>query len=300
VLKVKPKKRHIILAGALVTLCIATAGVVYAIIYYGDQAIARQESTSKAHLAKLDKKIEEIEAKKLAEKKAKEEAERKAREKAKKEAAQTAAAEAALQKQLAGQTVTPAGCAISGAHGNPASIDVVVNKKRCFSPINYVPADIVYYQGYPISNKIYSNLVAMINAAAAAGKSIGLTSAYRSYDNQVATYNHWVSVNGSTAAADQVSARPGYSEHQTGFAVDVSSGGAGLEAFANTAAYTWMTNNAHKYGFVQRYKPGYEAVTGYSAEAWHWRFVGTAAATDMKTKGIHTLEQYWGLPGGGY
>ncbi len=269
--------------------------------FYGEQAIAQQASASAKKLKQIDEKIAELKAKKLAEQKAKEEAEQKAKEKAKKEAAaRTAAADAALAAQLAGQIVTPTGCAISGAHGNPNNIDVVVNKKNCFNPVNFVPSDLVSYGGYLVSNKIYTNLVGMINAAAAAGKPLGLSSSYRSYSNQVATYNNWVAVNGSTAAADKVSARPGYSEHQTGFAIDVSTSGAVLGDFASTAQYTWMKSHAHKYGFIQRYKAGYESITGYSAEAWHWRYVGKTVATDMKNKGIHTLEQYWNIEGGGY
>lgn len=141
----------------------------------------------------------------------------------------------------------------------------------------------------------------MFTAAATAGVPLSLTSSYRSYDNQVATYNHWVHVNGSYAAADTVSARPGYSEHQTGLAVDLMRpDGCSLECFAKTAQYAWMKDNAHKYGFIERYQVGQEAITGYSPEAWHWRYVGPAAATDMKTKGVKTLEQYWNVEGGSY
>lgn len=164
-----------------------------------------------------------------------------------------------------------------------------------------MPSDIVYYHGYPVSNKIYANLTAMLSAAQAAGEVIGLTSAYRSYSSQVVTYNKWVAVNGSTAAADTVSARPGYSEHQSGFAVDLDADNVcNLNCFANSSQYVWMKANAANYGFVERYIAGYESITGYNAEAWHWRYVGPAVAKDMKAKGVHTLEQYWGISGGDY
>ena len=299
-LKILIKKRHVVFISTLFIAIIATAGGIFAMGHFGEQAIARQVSESNKKLDEIDKKIAELRAQKIAEQKAKAEAERKAKEKAKKTAEQTAAAQAALLAQLAGQVVTPAGCTASGPHSTPSNIDVLINKKRCFNPINYVPKDRVYYQGYPVSNKIYANLVAMINAAATSGKTIGLTSGYRSYDNQVSTYNYWVGVNGSTAAADKVSARPGYSEHQTGFAVDLDGSGSNLSGFAGTTEYTWMKNNGYKYGFIQRYKSGYEEITGYSAEAWHWRYVGKTVATDMRNKGIHTLEQYWNIEGGGY
>ncbi len=136
--------------------------------------------------------------------------------------------------------------------------------------------------------------------AAAQGISISASSSYRSYAAQVATYNHWVAVNGSIAAADQVSARPGYSEHQTGLAVDVSSNGCSLDCFASSPAYAWMQSHAAEYGFIERYPSGLTSITGYSPEAWHYRYVGVAVAKDMKNTSVKTLEQYWNVAGGDY
>lgn len=289
-----PHKRTLILV--IVGLVIVAAGSVGAIVYLGNQAIANQQSESHEKLTAMDRKIAEIRTKKAAEKKAKEEAERKKREAAKRKAA----ADAALRKQMAGQIVTPAGCAIKGAHGDPNAIDVVINKKRCFNPINFVPSDLVSFNGSLVSAKILPNLKAMLDAATKADKPLGITSSYRSYSNQVATYNHWVNVNGSTAAADKVSARPGYSEHQTGFAVDLSCAGASLEKFTSSSCHTWLTTHGAKYGFIQRYQPGFESITGYNAESWHWRYVGPTIAQEMKTKGVKTLEQLWGIEGGDY
>lgn len=262
-----------------------------AIEYYGNQAITKQQADSKSQLAAYDKQIAAIKAKKKAEKEA-----------AEKAAAQKAAADAALADQQAGKIVTPTGCAIDGksAHQNPNNIDVVVNKKHCFNPIDFVPSDLSSYSGYIMSAKIIPSLTSMFNAAAAAGVPLSITSSYRSYSNQVATYNNWVTVNGSTAAADTVSARPGYSEHQTGFAVDLAAGGCSLECFLTSAQYTWLSEHAAEYGFIQRYPVGLTSITGYSDEAWHYRYIGAAAAQDMKAKGIKTLEQYWNISGGGY
>lgn len=268
-------------------------GTLGAVLYYGNQTLATQRREQTDALARYDSQIakaKEAAAKKHAERM---EAERKAAE-------QKAASDAALAAQLHGQVVTPKGCAVSGAHGNPNMVDVVINKKRCFNPVDFVPADLTSYNGFVISAKILPDLEAMFAAAAAAGAPISMTSSYRSYANQVATYNNWVAVNGSTAAADTVSARPGYSEHQTGYAIDLAAGGCSLECFRGSAQYQWLLTNAATYGFVERYPQGYEALTGYSPEAWHWRYVGPAAAQGMKTKGIKTLEQYWGVVGGGY
>lgn len=291
-LHVKVGRHRLLLIIMAIVLLLFSSGL-SAVLYFGNQSIARQQAESATKLAAMDKKIAEIKVKKAAEKKAKEEAERKA-------AAQKAAADAALADQQVGKVVTPVGCAASGAHGNPAAINVVINKKHCFNPIDFVPPDLTSYSGYVMSAKILPDMTAMFNAAAAAGIPLSLTSAYRSYSNQVATYNNWVVVNGSTAAADTVSARPGYSEHQTGFAFDLSAGGCSLECFAGSSQYTWMQANAATYGFVERYPHGFESITGYSPEAWHWRYVGPAVAQDMKAKAIKTLEQYWGVMGGGY
>lgn len=294
-------KRHYGLAAIIVAAVIACGTSVHAMNVHFANEIAETEYESERKLAQMDKDIEYAKSVRVLEQKIKEDQERRAKEKAKREAeAKRRAAEEALRAQLAGQVVTPDDCAISGAHGNPSSIDVVINKKNCFNPINFVPSDLTSYNGYLVSAKILPSLKAMFNAAASAGKPLGLTSAYRSYSDQVVTYNNWVAVNGSYAAADTVSARPGYSEHQTGFAVDISGSGSSLNGFASTVQYTWMKSNAHKYGFVQRYKTGYESITGYSAEAWHWRYVGATVATDMKNRGVHTLEQYWGIEGGAY
>lgn len=271
------------------TLFIVFAIVLGGVLYFGDKSIAAERSQTDADLKKLDEKLASIKARKAAEKRAAEAA-----------AKQKAAADAALSAQQAGQVVTPAGCAIKGAHGNPNSIDVIINKKHCFSPIDFVPSDLTSFNGYLLSAKIVPDLTTLFEAASAAGVPLSMTSSYRSYANQVETYNHWVRTNGSTAAADTVSARPGYSEHQTGFAFDLSAGSCSLECFRGSAQYMWMQTNAANYGFVERYPEGLTAVTGYSPEAWHWRYVGKASALEMKAKGIKTLEQLWNISGGGY
>ena len=290
----KTKKRFIRhkfpLALVIIAVTSMAASSVVAMFYFGNQSIIKQQADSAAQVKIMDDKIALAKSKKAAEKLA-----------ADKAAAQKAASDAALASQLQGNVVTPPGCATSGAHGNPSMIDVVINKKHCFQPVNFVPTDLVSYNGFSISAKIQKDLMAMFDAASAAGFPLGLTSSYRSYSNQVATYNNWVQVNGSYAAADTVSARPGYSEHQTGFAVDVStSAGCSLECFAGSSQHTWLAANAANYGFIERYPAGMESITGYSPEAWHWRYVGSTTALSMKSKGIKTLEQLWNIPGGGY
>lgn len=89
------------------------------------------------------------------------------------------------------------------------------------------------------------------------------------------------------------SAYPGTSEHQTGLCVDfITSEMSGLTtAFENTEAFSWLVENAYKFGFVLRYPKGKEDITGYTYEPWHYRFVGREAATDMHFGNL-TLEEY--------
>ena len=90
------------------------------------------------------------------------------------------------------------------------------------------------------------------------------------------------------------SAAPGTSEHQTGLCVDFITedmGGNLTEAFEDTTAFAWLSENAYKFGFILRYPKGKEDITGYTYEPWHYRFVGREAATDIHFSRL-TLEQY--------
>ena len=197
-------------------------------------------------------------------------------------------------------TVDATKCNVSKTHTDATSIDVMVNKKHCMQPLNYTPGDLVDAGGGFLLKKEAAEQYALFKAAADnAGVPINLTSSYRSFSNQVGTYAHWVGVSGPQGA-DTYSARPGYSEHQTGLAFDIASNGCALSCFGTSPAYTWVEANAAEFGFIQRYYVGYESITGYSAEEWHYRYVGKAIATDMKAKNIKTLEQYWDIPGGNY
>ena len=188
---------------------------------------------------------------------------------------------------------------------DPASPWVVVNKHRPLSPAAYVPADLVQ----PRVRLATSGEAALLNsttaaaaekmfaAAAASGVVITLASGYRSFNTQIGTYNKWVQAEGQ-AAADTASARPGYSEHQTGWSFDIGDGSGRdsfTPAFANQPAAVWAKANAHTFGFVVRYPWMFHGITGYYYEPWHLRYIGVEAAGEMNTKGIATLEEYFGL-----
>ena len=247
--------------------------------------IARDKQTTSQSLAELDIKIQEAKDRKIAEAKAAQEAGHKA------------AAEAA--KNGTSRTLDSKLCNNATTHINPAAIDVLVNKQHCIQPLTFAPDDLMTAQGAILSAKAIDAFKKLYTAAAAAGQPFYVTSSYRSYDKQVATYNRWVSTSGQVEA-DTYSARPGYSEHQTGLAFDVAAKSCTLNCFGSTPQYQWLQKHAADYGFIQRYHSGHEVVTGYKAEEWHYRYVGVEVAKDMRAKGIKTLEEYWNMSGGDY
>ncbi len=118
-----------------------------------------------------------------------------------------------------------------------------------------------------------------------------VNSSYRSYEDQEEIYNEFKKV--SLKYADSYAARPGYSEHQTGLAIDITS----LEhptanEFKESEEYKWLKENCHKYGFVLRYPEGKEHITGYSTESWHFRYIGEEAATQIYKENI-TFDEYY-------
>lgn len=191
---------------------------------------------------------------------------------------------------------------------DPTSPWVVVNKKRPLSPSTYTPPDLtapnIALRGsgtdpnMQVRAETATALEKLVAAAKSDGNDLMLASGYRSYDSQTAIYASEVRGYGQEQA-DRESARAGHSEHQTGWAADLAPANEEcvIEAcFADTPEGKWLAANAYKYGFILRYAPGKEAVTGYNYEPWHVRYVGTDLATEMHRKGIQTLEEFFGLP----
>ena len=92
--------------------------------------------------------------------------------------------------------------------------------------------------------------------------------------------------------ADEYAARPDYSEHQSGLALDIITYGASGETFDTTDAFKWLQKNAHKYGFILRYPKDKEDITGYAYESWHYRYLGKDLATKVKKSGL-TYDEYY-------
>jgi D-alanyl-D-alanine carboxypeptidase len=124
-----------------------------------------------------------------------------------------------------------------------------------------------------------------------------VSTAYRSYGQQAGIFNEYVASDG-VERAETFSARPGYSEHQTGLSLDVyDPAGCHLQrCYAETKSGEWLSEHAAEFGFIERYPEGESSVTGYKWEPWHWRYVGVELAEYMRDEQISTLEEVFGLP----
>ncbi|WP_353828471.1 M15 family metallopeptidase [Agromyces sp. SYSU T0242] len=177
---------------------------------------------------------------------------------------------------------------------DPASIWVVVDKLRPLDPLDYEPADLVSvpvaHTWEPLLRAEASDaIVRMFRAASEeAGLALASNSAYRSYSTQQSIYD----------GDDTLTARPGYSEHQTGLTMDIGpeSGNCSLDVcLADTPEGVWLRDNAYRFGFILRYPADKVGVTGYQFEPWHFRYVGTDLAQEMHDTGVTTLEEFFGL-----
>lgn len=162
---------------------------------------------------------------------------------------------------------------------------LIASKTYCL-PADYAPGE---------SWEARSAFESMAEDARNQGIELTAFSTYRDYATQERIYNRYVQADGQ-AAADRYSAKPGCSEHQTGLAFDIGGPDSSRWAettFDGTREAIWLEQNAHKYGFILRYPPGKEHITGYMAESWHYRYVGSRA-TDIYNSGL-TLEEYLGI-----
>ena len=173
---------------------------------------------------------------------------------------------------------------------------LLVNKFN-YLDSNYIPNNLELLDNSYAKSGIYlvkeakENIESLINAAKNDGMNIRVISAYRSYTYQENLYNNYVK-NDGVENADTYSARPGYSEHQTGLVVDVTRAFDNFNNFESTEEYNWMQENASNYGFILRYPKDKENITTYSFEAWHYRYVGVELAKKIKASNL-TLDEYY-------
>lgn len=178
---------------------------------------------------------------------------------------------------------------------DPNNLLVLVNKYN-FLPNNYKPEDLTYVPG------AYGNNVPMrevikepfLELQKAAEEEIGIilkpTTAFRDQSFQNTLYNNYVAKDG-VEAADTYSARPGFSEHQTGLAIDLKNTLISSSTRLNDSDFEWLSNNAHRFGFIIRYPKEKVDITGYQFENWHIRYVGLNIAKTIYENNL-TLEEY--------
>ncbi|MBM7652269.1 M15 family metallopeptidase [Neobacillus cucumis] len=185
---------------------------------------------------------------------------------------------------------------------NPESLSVLINKQNRL-PEGYVPSDLVtpnipYLDSQKEKRKMKKEAAAAIERLFAGAKEQGIiligVSAFRSYQSQETLFNYYENQDGYQNAVTY-SALPGTSEHETGLAIDVTGGNgkcAAEDCFAGTKEAKWLQDHVADYGFIIRYPDNKTSITGYEYEPWHIRYVGTALAKTIMSKGI-TLEEYY-------
>ena len=173
---------------------------------------------------------------------------------------------------------------------------MLVNKyyylDKDYEPNNIVTTSGTYsYANNSLNEETYNAYQELYDAAKLEGYTILIVSSYRNYEYQEELWNERKTMYG-TRKADEYAARAGHSEHQTGYAIDVADFYDTNDKFGDTESFTWMKNNAHKYGFILRYPKDKEDITGYSYEPWHYRYVGKEIADKIYKENI-TFDEYY-------
>ena len=187
---------------------------------------------------------------------------------------------------------------------NPEVTDTSKNELMLVNKYYYLPDDytpelvtipLAYSFGELGSQKCtqdtYDAYLRLWSAAKEAGFYLMVNSSYRTRQKQEEIYNQYKNIQG-TEYADDYAARPGYSEHETGYAINVTMNGYTDKTFKDTDAYPWLKDNAYKYGFILRYPEGKEEITGFDAEAGHLRYIGEEASTYIYENNI-TFDEYY-------
>lgn len=173
---------------------------------------------------------------------------------------------------------------------------ILVNK-RYQLPSDYVPKNLVevpsQYQihDHKLTADTYEAFLQMRSAGLKEGADLIITSGYRSFFTQAVIYQNFKNID--PFGADTYSARPGHSEHHLGTVIDFCEGWQKcLESFTGTHSEKWVNENAYKYGFILSFPLDKVEITGYTAEPWHYRYVGVDIATKMKKLNL-TFEEYY-------
>ncbi|OJU11731.1 MAG: hypothetical protein BGN88_14935 [Clostridiales bacterium 43-6] len=203
--------------------------------------------------------------------------------------------------QQAEITTKKSATATTGKVTSPSDWNMILINKNNWLPSNF-SVDLAYVDSnYQVDKRIVDKAKKMISDAKAEGVSLVVCSAYRSVKKQTELFNNKVETflnqgykqTDAEVKAATITARPRTSEHHTGLAMDiVTKNYMNLDdGYADTAAAKWLYRNAYKYGFILRYPKDKQSVTNVIFEPWHYRYVGEAAANEIKTRGI-CLEEY--------
>ncbi len=174
---------------------------------------------------------------------------------------------------------------------------ILVNKfnylKNDYSPKEITNIDLNYsYSGNKVSKETNDAYIEMAMAAKEDGIQLMANSTYRTYERQEEIYKDFYYSKG-ISYADKYAARAGYSEHQTGLAIDIfTTGNSTTSNFEESDAFKWLSKNAHKFGFILRYPKDKEYLTGYSYESWHYRYLGVETATKVYNSKL-TYDEYY-------
>lgn len=176
----------------------------------------------------------------------------------------------------------------------------VIANKHYYLGEDYIPKDLVAFpREYTLdgdtnckgTKEAVNAAIKMMDAARKEGLNLLINSAYRSYSDQDDVYNRYLKLYGNSYVDNYV-VKPGFSEHQTGYAFDFASGNSSI--FANSKEYKWMIKNSYKYGFVYRFLKGKEEITQIKHEPWHYRYVGEEIALVMDKKEL-SFEEYYAI-----
>ena len=159
---------------------------------------------------------------------------------------------------------------------------MLVNKyyylDESYTPENIVSIPTTYAWGnfgdQQVTQSTYDAFLNLWNASHEAGFYLMVNSSYRTFEKQQSVYDE------------------GYSEHQTGYSIDIFEKGYSKSNFSETDSYKWLLENAHNYGFILRYPEDKVDITGYDFESWHFRYVGVEAATYIYENNI-TFDEYY-------
>lgn len=188
---------------------------------------------------------------------------------------------------------TKNGNTIKNYYGVTYIDNVIIANKTYSLPSNFVPNNLVTINGYiKVVDYVKDAYNELKSDSSVLGLNIYASSGYRSYSDQKYIYDNYVRIDGIDKA-DTYSARAGYSEHQTGLAIDLNTVDM---SFDGTSESNWLKDNCWKYGFIIRYPKDKENITGYMYEPWHIRYVGKELARVLYNNGNWlSLEEYYGI-----